>query len=311
MEREITTAKKRGINISCEYCGKQVYKTITNYKRHKHHYCSNECQHKKQHEDCYEERACEICGITFEVRKKQIQRFCSVACQNTWQANQTGDKNARYKRIKICCDNCGKEVEIIPANYKRFQRHFCSDSCRKIWYANVWSQTSEWREKSRRRAVQILPKSAVTDTRPQKCVNNILEEAGIKYVNEYSVKYYSVDNYLPDYNLMIEVMGDFWHCNPIVYEKPICRIQRERLQKDRAKHTYILNQYRIQVLYLWEKDIIERPRLCAALIERYANLSGVLPYYHSYNWDMDDNILRPKVSITPEYKAFKLEGVAS
>lgn len=38
----------------------------------------------------------------------------------------------------------------------------------------------------------------------------------IKYINEKTFKYYSVDNYLVDYNLIIEIMGDYFHANPIL-----------------------------------------------------------------------------------------------
>lgn len=244
---------------------------------------------------------CEICGNTFEVRKKVTQRFCSVECQCIWQTKQIGVNHPKYARIQVVCDNCGKEVEVIPANLKRFQNHFCSDVCRKEWYSSVWSKTPEWREMSRIRAARQVQCGTSTDTLPQRCVNQMLKDVGVQYENEYNVTYYSVDNYLTEYNLMIEVMGDFWHCNPVVYDSAICEVQRKRIPKDIAKHTYILNKYGIEVLYLWEKDILERPQVCMKLIMKYISGFGRLANYHSYNWEIKAGQLVLNDVLIPAY----------
>ena len=117
-------------------------------------------------------------------------------------------------------------------------------------------------------------------TRPQIIVNEMLDDAGIQYINEYGIGRYAIDNFLPNQNLMIEVMGDFWHCNPTVYDSPIYRIQKERIIKDTEKHSYILDVCHLQTLYLWEKDVIDRPQLCRRLIAEYVDSNGNLPYYH-------------------------------
>lgn len=39
----ITMAQKAGVYIQCEYCGKTVYKTLSQYKKRKQHFCSNKC----------------------------------------------------------------------------------------------------------------------------------------------------------------------------------------------------------------------------------------------------------------------------
>lgn len=234
--------------------------------------------------------------------KKSTQRFCSVACQNEWQSQQTGDKNKRYHRLMVACDNCGKNVSIIPANQNRFKKHFCSNSCRREWYASVWSQSKEWREESAKRAVKILSNMEKARTRPQIIVNEMLDDARIQYINEYGIGRYAIDNFLPNQNLMIEVMGDFWHCNPTVYDSPIYRIQKERIIKDTEKHSYILDVCHLQTLYLWEKDVIDRPQLCRRLIAEYVDSNGNLPYYHSYNWEIQNGVLLPNANPIPEYQ---------
>ena len=242
-----TKGQLSGYWVNCEYCGKLVYKTKTNYNRRKHHYCSNECQLKKQHELSHEDRMCEICGETFHVSKKSTQRFCSTECQNKWQTTRVGVDNPKFTRQRVNCDYCGKEYYIKKYKLESFEHKFCSNECRQSWYSEVFSQDENWKEESRKRAVRILESKEIDiNTKPQQIINKVLKDMNISYINEKGFKYYAVDNYLNDYNLIIEVMGDFWHCHPLKYNKSNMRdIHKKRIPKDKAKHTYIKKYYNI------------------------------------------------------------------
>ena len=82
----LTIKDRTGYYVNCEWCGKEVYQTKTQYNRGKHHYCSNECQFKFQHAQKFEFRKCEICGELYETKKNSTQRFCSPKCQGKWQS---------------------------------------------------------------------------------------------------------------------------------------------------------------------------------------------------------------------------------
>ncbi len=135
-------------------------------------------------------------------------------------------------------------------------------------------------------------KNSIEISKPQKMINDLLDEMNIKYIGEYNCKYYLVDHYLSDYHLMIEVQGDFWHCSPLLSNKSNTSGIKGNLIKDKRKHTYIKNKYGIEILYLWEKDINENFELCKKLIELYINKKGKLENYHSFNYELhDDNKL--------------------
>ncbi len=62
------------------------------------------------------------------------------------------------------------------------------------------------------------------------------------------------DFYLPKYNMLIEVDGDFWHCNPISFPNPIYESQKNNLKRDKVKNQWALeNGYKL--LRFWEYDI--------------------------------------------------------
>ena len=194
----------------------------------------------------------------------------------------------------VKCEWCENEY-YVPKHKLQDGRHlFCSKQCRKDWYANIWSQSEEWKEESRKRATSLLKNNPIdTNTKPQIIMNEILDDLGIKYTNEYSCVYYSIDNYLDDYNLMIEVMGDFWHCTPIKYNDSNMRdIQKKRIVKDKAKKSYIKNQYDVNILYIWESDLYTNVDLCSALVKMYIERNGVLNNYHSFNYHIEENQIK-------------------
>lgn len=83
----------------------------------------------------------------------------------------------------------------------------------------------------------------------------------IKYTHELRIpsinKVY--DFYIPEYNVLIEVDGDFWHCHPTRF--PIAEYET---QKTNLKNDYLKNQWAkdngYKLLRFWEYDIINNPQ---------------------------------------------------
>ena len=284
---------KTGKYIECEYCGKVIYKTPYQYAKHKHHFCSNKCQAQFKRELTYIHRPCEICGKDMYIQQSSKQRFCSTECQSEWQKSNTGVRNPKFRGQIITCENCGNEFPIGKYKLEHSRHHFCSAHCRQVWFANVWSKAPEWIEISRKRAVSILStRMPTTMTKPQETVNAILDSLNIKYINEMPFVYYSVDNYLTENNLIIEVMGDYWHSSPLKYSNKTNDKQKHIISRDRAKHTYIKNEYGIEILYLWEDDIVNNPDLCRHLIIEYCDNKGAMGNYNSFNYSLDCGVIK-------------------
>ena len=223
-------------------------------------------------------------------------------CQNIWQAQQVGELNPRFTQKEVECDYCGKKFLVKNYKINNSQRHFCSTLCRQNWYSNVWSQSDEWKETSRIRAANLMKNNSVTTlTKPQIIINNLLELNDIQYKNEEPFIYYSVDNYLNEYNLIIEVMGDYWHSNPLKFTQ-LNDLQVKNITRDKAKHTFIQKYYGINILYLWENDILKNLDLCYALIDLYIKNDGNLINYHSFNYSLYNNNLVLSSQIIQPYQ---------
>jgi len=270
------------VDVPCEACNKSVTVNPAKYKSNKNIYCSQECYWNDK---------------TNKVDK--------------------GKDSVYYNRIKTTCSNCGKEIEIIPSQYDIMNRYndnhnFCSQKCywiyRGKYYINEKSNTYNMKisedVKNRMREDFVKRMSGLNrlNTKPQKIVDDLLDELNIKYEREYPIKYYSIDNYLVEYNLMIEVMGDYWHANPNRYNEnkySLNKIQMNGIHRDKLKHSYILNHENIEILYLWEYDLVHDPQKCKELIDKYIKSNGVLSDYHSLNYKIIDSLLTCCKTIVP------------
>jgi len=86
------------------------------------------------------------------------------------------------------------------------------------------------------------------------------------------ISYYNVD-FLID-NLIIECFGDYWHCNPLIFDKnkynKSLRLQAsEKWNKD-SKRLNRLKQMGYSCLYFWEHDIKKNIQDIKKILKNYA-----------------------------------------
>ena len=79
--------------------------------------------------------------------------------------------------------------------------------------------TEEQKRNLSKGVVKRLQSVDITNTSIQIAINDILDNLNINYQREYPLDYYSCDNFLIDYNIIIEVMGDYWHGSPLKYNE--------------------------------------------------------------------------------------------
>ena len=295
-----------GYEIKCDFCNKLFYRRKYHIERqsgiNQHNFCSVDCEYSFNHFDSIEERKCVFCNNIFSCSKKSQQRFCNTSCYDKWQTTRVGKLNSNYHRVEYSCDWCNKLFMARRYKIKNQANIFCSIKCRQNWFAKKYSQEESSKELWRNICLESLNKGkfSTTNSKPQQIVDKLLQENNISFEREYITKYYSIDNYLTKSNLMTEVMGDYWHCNPNKYNRNsdnLNHIHKTTIRKDKAKNTYIKRYYNIEILYLWEYDIINNPELCTKLILEYINKNGVLNNYHSFNFLLENNILKLKDDI--------------
>lgn len=62
------------------------------------------------------------------------------------------------------------------------------------------------------------------------------------------------DFFIPSKNIIIEIDGDFWHCNPKTHPTPEYECQKRNLIRDKEKNKWAKNQG-FKLIRIWEYDI--------------------------------------------------------
>lgn len=98
----------------------------------------------------------------------------------------------------------------------------------------------------------------------------ILDNLNIKYTQWFYAKQIKAfyDFYLPKYNTIIEVDGDFWHCNPNTkHSEAVYESQKKNLIRDKEKNQWAQDNG-FKLLRFWEKDINENPQQIIEILQR-------------------------------------------
>ena len=252
---------------------------------------------------------CKECGKELIVRPSQYKKQKYFHCEEHIKHKPSGKDSPFYKQIDVQCTNCGNSYSVIPYDYNKENRfgdnhNFCCQQCyweyRSKYYINDRHSMfgTHVAEEQKRKQSELITKMISdgmmpqTMTKPHKKINDLLEFYNICFENEHIAKYHSIDIFLASYNLMIEIMGNYWHAHPLKYNiNQLTKQQKKSIKHDKSKHTYVKQYENIEILYLWEKDINDNIELCWLLIQRYINNNGILDNYHSFNYHLDNNVL--------------------
>jgi very-short-patch-repair endonuclease len=98
----------------------------------------------------------------------------------------------------------------------------------------------------------------------------ILDNLKIKYIQWFYAKEIKAfyDFYIPAKNIIIEVDGDFWHCNPnSKYILPEYKTQEKNLKRDQQKNQWAKNNG-FKLLRFWETDINNSPQSIIEILKQ-------------------------------------------
>lgn len=201
-----------------------------------------------------------------------IQPTCKCGCGTLMKYNAVLADFPTYVKKHLHIIQKGKTQEEIFGNMKSPKRIKAISNARKAKFASG-EYDHILNHVSKNRSKQIINKISKTKkeqwetgkigkkkykpSKLEKTFTNILDILDIKYETSYYAKdikaFYDV--YLPYYNILIEVDGDFWHTNPLKYPNgPINKCQIKNAKRDKEKTQWAVdNGYKL--LRFWENDI--------------------------------------------------------
>ena len=91
-------------------------------------------------------------------------------------------------------------------------------------------------------------------------IKSILQDMNISYKMEEVISGKRADYFLPDFNIIIEYYGDYWHCNPKVYDSAYYNVRlkmesNEVWKKDDIRIEKIKGN-KFSIIIIWESSII-------------------------------------------------------
>ncbi len=231
------------VAFNCDICGNEFYRLASKTGEKK--FCTRECylvskrMQKGELHPLYQrtEVSCLTCGNSTNKSTYKLNRsnkhFCSIECKRNWN-----------EKIDFACTWCGENIVMAKSISERYKTHFCSKKCMIA--------------ASRARTLKLLS-NYPKETLPEKLVKEYLSKNGIDFI-QYAVLYnkFNVDFLIPIDGLfkgvIVEVLGDFFHCNPIKYPNPIYHIQKKSISNDKRRVKYLSDSGYL-VLGIWECDI--------------------------------------------------------
>lgn len=181
-----------------------------------------------------------------------------------WNNGQTKETHASVMKSSI--SNTGK---IIPDEAKAKM----SESAKKrLVHGHTGHKHSEAaRKKMSESTIRRMKNGDFkhTITKPHIKMCSILTELDISYEEEYNIGHWLFDIYIPEYNLLIEVDGDYFHSNPKIYPNgPQTKTQKINYARDISKNNFCIKN-NLTLLRFWECDILQSSEL---IKEKLCNL---------------------------------------
>lgn len=131
-----------------------------------------------------------------------------------------------------------------------------------------WSKEENKNQQRFNRLEYFKNKMVNTKSKLEQKFEDMMKEVGIQFLNQFPLDGYLFDFYIPKHNVLIEVDGDWYHCNPDIHPEPIHEIQKFVTENDNKKNEVVKNND-ITLLRFWEKDINNNPEMIKLELSKY------------------------------------------
>lgn len=177
-----------------------------------------------------------------------------------WWEYKTPETNKKIEGIKEKLRNDkqrGKKISLKLKGVKKTEESKLKNS---ISQKNRYKNNPKLREEcSIRRLNWLKTKLSNKKSKVESKFENILVLINVEYEFQYVFEKRLFDFYIKKNNILIEVDGDFYHCNPNTKHSEILYKTQLLTKKNDEYKNLICQNHNITLLRYWEKDINERP----------------------------------------------------
>lgn len=174
--------------------------------------------------------------------------------KNPWNLGLTKETNLSIMGISLKATD-----RVVSSQTKEKQSN--SAKRRLVHGHTGFKHSQENKEKSRQRTLKMIKdgKFNQTKTKPHLEMMKTLKKLKIKFRQEEIIDCWSFDFYLVEYNVYLEVDGDYFHSNPKIYpDGPKTNTQKINWYRDLKKNKYCEDK-NLTLIRFWECDILNSP----------------------------------------------------
>lgn len=251
---------KIDVEILCHRCKQPTIKKLKYLKRRikedkTKFFCSRTCADKHHADAISGENNPNFEGtwhgptykeLSEETRKEMARKVSETMIR---EGTAKGSKNGRWRggRQPVNCIICDKQYDVAPHVFDKIQKGerkpCCGTDC-----ARIYAQTQI---KKSRTSIEIKMADELT-------------LRGIKYIEQYNLgNKFALDFFLPEYNIVIECDGNYWHTLPDV------------AKRDKSKNAYI-KACGFPLFRFWESEINTDVSACVDVVMVEMNAIDVI-----------------------------------
>lgn len=244
--------KLKVIEIECKFCH-SLFET----KNINQEFCSRRCMYNWRKSKSHETVTCKNCHEKFERYKNQIdprnnkkQEYCSIICAQT-SKEKRNKLSKRFSGKNNNFSNPNVIEKVIKTKMKRYGKLAINHNIEKTKETNIRKYAVPY-------AIQLsLGRVSKLQKQYYKKIKKQYSDALLEYyLNDVGI---NVDIYIPSKKQIIEVYGDFWHMNPLLfketYENPVTKMTAKDKWKYDDKRIKRLKSAGYNVTIVWESDI--------------------------------------------------------
>lgn len=186
-----------------------------------------------------------------------------------WWENRNEETIRKIEGIKEKLRNDKERAKKISNSLKGIPKTDESKKKLSIIQKKRYQDNPHLREEASKRRVNWLKtKLSNEKSKLEKKFENFLLILDLKFKYQYEFHGRLFDFYIEKYNVLIEVDGDFYHCNPdSIHKEQIYETQKLTKENDIYKDN-LCNNHNIKLLRFWEKDINERPEWVMQILRK-------------------------------------------
>jgi G:T-mismatch repair DNA endonuclease (very short patch repair protein) len=207
------------------------------------------------------------------IKKGSNCKRCSLELQKGIGNPFFGKKHSVETKKIISQSRKGKAMGENNAMAKLEHRTKLSESLKKSWESgkleNTRKKMSETLKKTRRNG-KI---KSVIKSKKEKEICKLLKNMGYNVTPSLKVDTKICDIYIPEFNLIIEYFGDYWHCNPNKYSSDYHNVKKNLTAKqiwDYDKNKLeLIKSYGYNLEVIWESELKLNNEKLLTIIKKY------------------------------------------